>query len=159
MWPVAVRSLIALAKGHEDSVWPPVQDKVDELMQSPLDESESELSVENGGGVAFDPRCYVRLCVAWETSGGNDTSLFHGAVTAAKEHGRISRHQSTDEATVLQSVWSVIEGAPDLMMRHSRVMVPIFLRFMISQYYVAYPNDPDARELRLHEHVTLDDER
>jgi hypothetical protein len=159
MWPVAVRSLIALAKGHEDSVWPPVQDKVDELMQSPLDESESELSVENGGGVAFDPRCYVQLCVAWETSGGNDTSLFHGAVTAAKEHGRISRHQSTDEATVLQSVWSVIEGAPDLMMRHSRVMVPIFLRFMISQYYVAYPNDPDARELRLHEHVTLDDER
>jgi hypothetical protein len=43
-------------------------------------------------------------------------------------------------------------------MRHSRVMVPIFLRFMISQYYVAYPNDPDARELRLHEHVTMDDE-
>jgi hypothetical protein len=53
----------------------------------------------------------------------------------------------------------VIEGAPDLLMRHSKVMVPIFLRFMISQYYVAHPNDPDARELRLHEHVTLDDER
>jgi hypothetical protein len=159
MWPVAVRSLIALAKGHEDSVWPAVQEKVAELMQSPLDESESELTVDSGSGVAFDPQGYVRLCVAWETSSGIDTSLFRGAVTAAKERGRISRHQSTDEATVLQSVWSVIEGAPDLLMRHSRVMVPIFLRFMISQYYVAHPNDPDARELRLHEHITLDDER
>jgi hypothetical protein len=158
MWPVVVRSLIALAKGHEDSVWPAVQEKVAELMQSPLDKSEPELAADSGIGIAFDPQGYVRLCVAWETSSGNDTSLFHGAVTAAKEQGRISRHQSTDEATVLQSVWSVIEGAPDLLMRHSRVMVPIFLRFMISQYYVAHPNDPDARELRLHEHVTLDDE-
>jgi hypothetical protein len=159
MWPVAVRSLIALAKGHEDSVWPAVQEKVAELMQSTNDESESELAADSGSGIAFDPQGYLRLCVAWETSSGKDTSLFHGAVTAAKEQGRISRHQSTDDATVLQSVWSVIEGAPDLLMRHSKVMVPIFLRFMISQYYVAHPNDPDARELRLHEHVTLDDER
>jgi hypothetical protein len=159
MWPVAVRSLIALAKGHEDSVWPAVQEKVAELMQSTTGESESELKDDSGSGIAFDPQGYLRLCVAWETSSGNDTSLFHGAVMAAKEQGRISRHQSTDEATVLQSVWSVIEGAPDLLMRHSKVMVPIFLRFMISQYYVAHPNDPDARELRLHEHVTLDDDR
>jgi hypothetical protein len=156
MWPVAVRSLIALTKGHEDSVWPAVQEKVAELMQSSRDASESEVTVDNGSGAALDPLCYVRLCMAWETSSGSDTSLFHGAVTAAKEHGRISRHQSTDEATVLQSVWSVIEGAPDLLMRHSRVMVPIFLRFMISQYYVAHPNDADARELQLQEHVTFD---
>jgi hypothetical protein len=158
MWPVVVRSLIALAKGHEDSVWPAVQEKVAELMQSTNDESESELATDSDSGTAFDPQGYLRLCIAWETSSGTDTSLFHGAVMAAKEQGRISRHQSTDEATVLQSVWSVIEGAPDLLMRHSKVMVPIFLRFMISQYYVAHPNDPDARELRLHEHVTLDED-
>jgi hypothetical protein len=158
VWAGAVKSLVALTKGHEDSVWPPVQGKIAELMQLSYGATKTTTQLDSSAQVAFEPIGYLRACVSWETSAGKDTSLFQGAVATAKEQGRISRHASADEATVLESVWSVIEGAPQLLMRHSRVMVPIFLRFMVSQYYATHPNDPDARELRLEEDFPVDEE-
>lgn len=158
VWPAAVRSLIALSKSHEDCVWPPVQDKVAELMQARGDAPEAMVGPDIDTRGAFDPIRYHNTCVAWETSNGKDTTLFRGAVMTAKEQGRVSRHDCTDEATVLESVWDVVGGAPQLLTRHSRVMVPIFLRFMVDQYYVVHPNDPDARELRVQDQVELDNE-
>ena len=102
---------------------------------------------EEGNADDLNLRDFVQhhsQCKVWDDSDGTYQHLF------GKE---LTQRFPTDEATVLQHLWSVIEGAPQLLARNSREIVPIFLQFLHSQFYARYPHDPDAREMRIEDHV------
>jgi hypothetical protein len=91
-------------------------------------------------------------CIKWQESIGKDISVFRGS-NVSIEDGEVPRHLVTDEESVMESVWSVAEQGQQLLAKHSRVIVPVFVSFLHNQYYTFHSNDPDARELQLHEHV------
>jgi hypothetical protein len=155
IWSAAVKALVALAKGHEDCVWPPAQAMISSLMNSfPYRDSDAMADIARPEESPCDPATHYQLCIDWETSGGKNASIFFGDIERAKEGGMVSRHRNADEATVLQSLWDVFEEAPHLLLSHSRTMVPIVLQFLHCQYFTLHPEDADARELDLSEHVT-----
>jgi hypothetical protein len=154
IWPAAAKALAALSKGHENCVWPPAQELLSRLMSSfPNRGAEAAVEVALLPETVCDPVAHHHLCVDWESSDGQNASLFWKDIESAREEGRPSRHRFTDEWTVLESLWKVFEEAPQLLMKHSRTMVPVVLRFLHNQYYFVNPEDPDARELCLSDHV------
>jgi hypothetical protein len=152
MWVAAGRALEALATGHEDCVWPSLEAQLVAVMNRIPERSESEVIAEVVGKRITCVEHHL-ACLGWENSGGVDASILRRDLFAVTEEGRVSRHQATDGETVMESVWSVAERAPELLARHSRVIVPVFLSFLHKQYYFFHSNDPDSRELRLDNHV------
>jgi hypothetical protein len=155
IWPAAIRALVALTPSNEASVWEPLACVLREVTAI-VDYSEGN-ETKIAGGLIMTPLEHHQRCMAWETTCGSDPGLFRDDVLAAKQVGRVSRHLSTDESTVFGLVWSVLEESPELTAKKSRVVVPIFLEFLHSQYFVYHENDPDARELRLENE--MEDER
>jgi hypothetical protein len=151
MWPVIARSLVSLATAHEDIVWPTLEAKLVAVMQRPskLRDVEGDVS-EDEDIVSCDD--HHAACIKWQESIGKDISVFRGS-NLCIEDGEVPRHLTTDEESVMESVWSVAEQGQQLLAKHSRVIVPVFLSFLHNQYYAFHSGDPDARELNLHEHV------
>ena len=146
IWPSAVRAFVSLAAGQDSFVWAPLKGQLTKLMsQMPARGQELLHDVVPNQGHTLDVFSrHHDQCKAWDDSDGTNPSLF----------GRDVTHRlPTDEATVLQHLWSVLEGAPQLLAKNSREIVPIFLQFMHSQFYARYPHDPDARELRIEDHI------
>jgi hypothetical protein len=145
VWPAAVRAVAGLARGHEDCVWPWVQRRLASLSgtnHSPSDET---------GDEDFDCPGFFGTLVLRAEKG--DTSPFQDDLDYAKEVGYVSRHESADPVAVFETSWSVVEKAPSLMTRHSKLLVPLFLRFMHFQFFGGNLDDPDARELKLLTHL------
>lgn len=150
IWSAATRALISLASGHEACVWQPLAERIKEIT---TEGDVREITTELESDPIVTPIDHHRMCLAWETSNGSDPGLFRDEVIAAQADGRVSRHLTTDEPTIFGLVWSVLEGAPELTAKKSRVIVPIFLEFLHSQYFVYHDNDPDARELLLEDEI------
>lgn len=154
LWAAAVQALVGLAKGHENCVWPALHQQIEAQVLDPPyrqdegDELKNEAKTETSPRPS-DPTTFYTLCADWETSRGERASFFDAQINKAEQHGQISRHFSADNESVFQSLWSVTEGAPQLIAAHSRTVVPIFIDFLQNQYFAAHPNDPDARELGL----------
>lgn len=151
MWPGIARTLVSLATAHEDIVWPSLEGKLVAVMQRPPKlQTVKDDSLENIDISSCDD--HQSACRKWEESIGNNISIFGEAGTLV-EDGEVPRHLMTDEETVMESVWSVAEEGQQLVAKHSRVIVPVFISFLHNQYFSFHSNDPDARELNLHEHV------
>lgn len=150
VWQAAVKALASLVIGHESSVWLCIHRSIEQVMD--VKESSPDSTFKESTAAGHD-LMRLRKYMAWEVSRGSDTSLFEDDLRSAQEQGRISRHLSTETEVVFESSWKVLEMAPSLITKHSKVLVPIFLRFMHHQYYADSVNDPDARELRLSDHV------
>ena len=149
LWDGSARALGALANGHEDSVWPTLESQLATVMERPPDRGVTEKTDGEEEQTKWD---HHQLCIRWENLSGMDSSLFHCDDSSDFE-GKVSRFQATDGETVMESVWRVLEGEPQLLAKHSRVLVPVFLRFLHCQYYFFHSSDPDARELSLSKHV------
>jgi U3 small nucleolar RNA-associated protein 20 len=150
IWSAATKALISLASGHEACVWQPLAERIKEITTSA---GATDIANELESDPIVTPIDHHSRCSAWETSNGSDPVLFRDQVIAAHADGRVSRHLTTDEPTIFGLVWSVLEGAPELTAKKSRVIVPIFLEFLHSQYFVYHDNDPDARELLLQDEI------
>ena len=144
IWKTAVRAFVALANTQAAFIWPPLQGQISLLMNRFPKEEEFAVIRNTMKGDSSDTMRHHVECMAWESSNGIALFVF-GKETSSR--------LPTDEATVLESVMSVLEGAQQLLMKNNREFVPIFLQFMHSQYYCHYQHDPDARELRLEEHI------
>ena len=149
LWNGATRALVALAAGHEENVWPALEAKLKYAMLLPPPNQASTENFIQQSGFCHD---HHNRCVNWEASHGTDMSLFQTPVTAERE-GRVVRRQITDQETVMESLWRVVELAPHLLATRSRVLVPLFLEFLHGQYFFFHSNHPDARELNLKDHV------
>ena len=153
IWSAAKKVLVALSENYEELVWLPLQFYVKDLMKI---EGKCDTCVVQS--VLNSPSDFIEdlfaKTISWETSRGRDVALFEGRLIHAKQHGQISYHQRTDLSTVFRVVWDVLSMIPSLISKKSRDFVPIFLAFLNEQYYVAYPEDLDARELELSEFTT-----
>lgn len=159
IWPAAVKALVGLANGHEQSVWPGLHSQIAfhmhkypsyEASRVPPGIDQSTLHIELTDKFSE--------YATWESSNGTGSTLFAKEIALADEKGRVSRHHFTDETAVFDSLWSVLAGAPQLITAHSRTIVPLFLRFMHEQYYVVHSDDPDSRELELSKNLKIIDD-
>jgi hypothetical protein len=151
MWPAAGRSLITFSAGHEDIVWPILETKLVAVMHRlpNMPDGKSEVSEESDIVSCHD---HHLACIKWQDSCGADISIFQSPDDVL-ENGELPNHLTTDEETVMESVWNVAEQLQQLLAKHSRVIVPAFISFLHNQYYGYHSNDPETRELHLHEHV------
>ena len=160
LWSASVDALVALVHEHYDAVAGCVQQHLADMMavvpyrtEDPDDVTRSSIQESSAWETS-----YTKI-VAWESSHGQDASLFFDRIAASQESGIVSPFHSTDNVSVCDSLWRVVQGAPILVTRRSERLVPIFLRFVCFQYYALNPNDLDARELTLDEHIEkIDDD-
>jgi len=151
VWPAAVKAIVALSGGHEQSTWPSIQHAITEVTLG-RSSIEPTKCLDGDGDGMFVHSKYFELCLQWEKSNGIDSRLF-GQVVNPSNRVRGSRFECTDESAVFESLWKIMEVGSNLMTTHSRSIVPIFLKFMLEQFYSGGGDDPDAREMRLVEHV------
>ena len=100
-------------------------------------------------------------CMAWDASLVTSTKLFgEHEHTVSSESGTprnsngssIStshRHRQTDDDTVFEQVWSIMEGVPGIVSQKSKIIVRLFVGFLNDQYFIFHDDDPDQRELHL----------
>ena len=164
VWPAAVRAIAAVAVAQETCAWPTLAQKLDEVMQPEnlsSDNTDSngvgsdEMDREGRDNPISQIRHHQKMCVAWDESNGADVRLF-GDGHDIDGGGRVSRHRTTDTSIIFENTWKVMESVPQLTVRKSKVIVPIFLEFLHYQYYLFHDDDPDARELSLEEHLADD---
>lgn len=153
IWSAAKKVLIAIAEKYEEAVWVPLQFYLKEAMKVE-DNSTNGSTFETETNCISTPEiireCFT-TCTIWESSCGKNAVAFQSRLNYAKCHGQVSYHQRTDSSAVFRLVWEVMASIPQVTSKKSRVVVPLFFAFLNEQYYTAYSEDSDARELRLNE--------
>jgi hypothetical protein len=157
LWSAAVRAIIALAHAHEKIVWPSISAQLHLVMDPSYFVPNSCSLSDNAKTVSIgnDMSLHHENLLKWELSSGEKADIFEEQVNSAKLLGRVSRHQSTDRVTYFEQVWSVMESMPELTTKKSRFIVPVFLSFLQNQYFLFHDDDPDARELKLQDHIEI----
>jgi hypothetical protein len=154
LWSACIKALVALLKVHSKYSWPFLWNVLScRIRVFPRADGQQKPRVVGHDSVTTNPHAFVELCSRWDESLGRDFQLFAAIAKTASDAGSVSRHSRTDNLTVLQSLWSVFEEYPDLWIQHSREMVPLVIEFLHLQYFAISPRDPDARELKLFDHV------
>ncbi len=146
LWPVVSNALVALAKGQENAVWPALETKLVSVMKDQPWHAEN-LDAEINDPLSFGFHEHRMACRMWEESQGRSISLFGD--TPMAQDGEVYRHLTSDDGTVIESVWEVAEKCQQLVAKHSRVIVPAFLEFLTDQFFFFHADDPSARELHL----------
>lgn len=152
IWPAARQALISLVEHYEECVWSPLHFKLEEVMKIEEFNEVTSLDFINDFGAYLQDQ--HTMSIAWDSSMGKDTSIFNNKSTTALNEGRVSWHQNTDTSTLFKLTWGVMEAVPQLALKKSQVIVPMFLAFLHEQFYVAYDDDPDAREFNLSDHIS-----
>ncbi len=156
IWPVAVRVIVALSHAQEGPVWPCIEAALTQSLQRPRQNSATPKDSTDMNDISSKIKAekhiaminnHHALCISWEASRGMNHGIF---VTSEKErNGQVSRHVEADDLTRFESVWSIMENAPHLTSTKSKVVVPMFFNFLLSQYYIFHCDDPDSREFNL----------
>ena len=55
-----------------------------------------------------------------------------------------------DPDTLFSNLWSILRRCPDITLKRSRLVVPIFLRFIRNFYYCAFVDEPEVSDLLYH---------
>ncbi len=144
IWPHAVKVIVSLSSAQEGPTWP--------YVEKALKQSIAQLSVEK---TVIDQSISERdsniithhhsLCVAWETSKGRKIDIF--GPRNELTNVQVSRHVVSDELSLFESTWSILENGPHLTSTKSKAIVPIFFEFLVSQYYAFHKDEPDSREI------------
>jgi hypothetical protein len=150
IWPAAEKAILALATAHENTVWPPFEAQLVATMESTVRMLEAVDTYEEDDEICTFEK-HLGLCRRWETSKGTDVTLF-GDSTLIVE-GEVPRFHVTDDVTVMESVWKSGELAHRVVVRHSRVIVPLFLCFLRNQLFSLPVYRQDALELHLDEFI------
>jgi hypothetical protein len=152
IWAPAVRTLTVLASTNEACAWPPLLYALGKSMVPGIDHAAGD-DVSTADSQLRHCTEHFSKCILWDESEGSNPLLFSNDIAKANEEGKVSRHLSTDRLTICDLVWSVLEKSPELAAKKSRGVVPIFLEFLLSQYYCFNDHEADARELNLEAEV------
>ena len=144
IWPNAVKVVVSLSTAQEGPTWPYVEKALKQSLAQPSVEKtviDQSISERDSNTITH----HHSLCVAWETSKGRTIDIFgpRNELTNAQ----VSRHVVSDELSLFESIWSILENGPHLTSTKSKVIVPIFFEFLVSQYFVFHQDEPDSREL------------
>lgn len=148
IWPVARTTIATLLTANEEVAWPLLEAKLKEVMDSaPEERVFQEMPTQKVGNDEF---CglHFRSCQEWESSEGKDVSLA-GNVLFEVVNDSVPCHHTTDAETVMESIWKIAEMKQRIVAHHSRALVPVFFRFLHSQYFECHSDDQDALEIRL----------
>jgi hypothetical protein len=67
--------------------------------------------------------------------------VFH--VPACPDSATVPPDSRTDIHTAYDTVWNVFQKCPSITLRHSKVVVPMFVNFLKDQYYSKFSDDPE----------------
>jgi U3 small nucleolar RNA-associated protein 20 len=150
--PAIQSAIVSLIRGCDDYAWCHLRDTVSTLMfnYNPA-ENKPTIEIET-----FQRSSLLRGYLLWEQSGGLDVSLFRQRIKNAEDQGRVSRHLVWGKEDVILSLWGVLEKQAQLIVTHSRDVVPIILRFLALFFRT---NDPDAIEINFKSHLPDSDIR
>jgi len=180
VWQPAIRVIVELSRsvlaGNDDEVlWQPLLSK---LKATTFSQSTVNVSSERGKNQEVAENddtllesypndkfsCFsteiinrhMHSCFNWSKSQGLDQKIFQ---PFHKFSGpRAARYSSTDSDTYFELVWSVMKEVPQLTVKKSRFIVPLFLEFLYYQYYGVDSQEPDTRELGFEDHVNFNRE-
>jgi len=152
IWPAAVKVIVSLSMAQEGPAWHCIETALKRsMMKTNYNDCDDVAST-----IFNDPTSNIgsitshhSLCLLWESSKGKNVNLFRDQ--NMEKRGEVPRNEITDELTLFESVWSIMENGPHLTATKSKVAVPLFFEFMIAQYYVFHDDDQDLREIKFPE--------
>lgn len=150
IWQSTEKALLSLLVAHEENVWPSFETKLVNVMTGNVTMAASSTESSIGNNLIAREK-HFDACCRWEDSDGKDVSLFEASLSLIE--GEVPCYHTTDAETVMESVWKVAEQGHRIVAKHSRGIVPLFLRFLNEQYFAFHSNDQDARELHLDDFV------
>jgi hypothetical protein len=151
LWPKVQKTIGVLLNEYEDISWPIVEAELVAVMKDSQIENEvNDLGRDEKIDCTLFDR-HFEMCRAWEKTSGQDVHLFRGETLVVD--GVVPKFHPTDASTVTESTWKVAEMSHRVVVKHSRVVVPLFLDFLLNHYYPAQSNEQDGRELKLEEFV------
>lgn len=149
IWPAAARAIVALTISNEDITWPHLYSALQKSLQKHVSENSSDLITHQETHLTSIEAIlnHHKRCVAWEQSKGMiDIFTPYNSL----ERQTVSRHTRADEFTLFQNIWGgIMADAQQVTSTKSRLIVPLFLEFMIDQYYTFHSDDPDMCEIGL----------
>ena len=150
VWQSTEKALLSLLIAHEEIVWPSFETELVNVITGSVRVNKFPTELSEDMDTIFKEK-HLHACRRWGDSNGKDISLFENSVSIIE--GEVPCYHTTDAETLMESVWKVAEQGHRVVVKHSRGIVPLFLRFLHEQYFAFHSNDQDARELNLHEFV------
>jgi len=148
IWAAVAKVIVSIASAQEGPVWPFIERALNQTMErSSVDNVHKDQAISSPGE---DPIIHHhRLCVEWELSKGKKNDIFRPS--GEERNAQVSRHAVTDELTLFENIWSILEKTPQLTSTKSKAVVPIFFEFLVNQYFVFHQDEPDSREIELND--------
>jgi hypothetical protein len=148
LWTVAQKTITILLDLYEDVVWPPFEAELVAVMKELGIRINLTEPVDLQHGFGVFERHYA-MCQSWEKTFGKDVSLFNEAKDL--EDGEVPKFLATDPVTVMESIWKTAVMSHRIVVKHSRIVVPLFLGFLRGQLFSNQTSDNIFRELHLEE--------
>ena len=146
LWSAAEKAIVTLATAYESTVWPCFEAELVGVMS--VESKEKENCDDEAQACEFPTnKRHFHSCRKWETSNGQNVELFSSSLQFIE--GEVACYHVTDSNTVMESVWKVAVLGHKIVVRHSRVIVPLFFNFLQNQYFAYQKNEQDIRELHL----------
>lgn len=150
LWAAVQSAMISLIQGCGKYAWPYLQGKLTSYMSSSSPSTQlskdEQLCVHDGVHL-------LQSFVLWDQTVGSSIYMFKKSVYNAEENGRVSRHLVRGGDDVVLSIWGTLEKNAQLVVTHSRDVMPIVLQFLSLHFF--RENDPDAVEMKLSTHVQM----
>lgn len=156
LWPAIQSTIVSLIEGCDKYAWPHFQEKLAKLTCSSSTLATQSKDTEKSISV-YDGAVLFSSYLQWDQSSGLEILLWRKSIAAADDDGRVSRHLVRRGDDVVLSIWGALEKQPQLLVSHSRQVVPVSLGFLSAYFYRV--GDPDAVEMNLHSHVQSDSTR
>lgn len=152
LWKILPKTMAEICGRNKDNVFGAVWRPLINLMTKVPCARKEE--TQEFGVSLYHPLSFSASCAQWED--GASSRLFQNNSATSTHGGRVSRHRCTDDETVLEQLWKVLEERPQLVMDNSKLVVGCMVNFFYYQHFVS-SSDPDAQELKLEMLVTPDD--
>jgi len=153
IWPFAVKVIVSLSQAQEGPAWPYIETALKKSMKksavhdntdsNALDLDDEETSSDHTKAITN----HHKLCIAWDASKGKIVDIFQPQ--DKDRNAQVSRHVVSDELTLFENIWLIMQDGPHLTSTKSKIVVPIFFEFLVAQYYVFHQDEPDSRETDL----------
>ena len=149
LWEPCVGLIVAIvdSSGGDEVVWPLILNSIEVLSMKSLDiEDNNTVSQDDMDLLKYfhflEDRDDGEQMITMEVS-SSPVFMFKVKWYHSRKYKIVLPDDRADTATVFNSVWDVFRKSPIITLRHSKVVVPMFFRFLKEQYYETFKEDPD----------------
>ena len=149
-WEPCIKVVTAITETSdgEELVWPQVLNAVKQLSMKCPGVSEPRVTLTAGDEVLEGLVFIINNddgedIIPFEVSNGPSFSL--SVKSNQNQNNRVVLpDERADSETVFSSVWDIFRKSPVITLRHSKTVVPMFMKFLNEQYYDSFSDDPDV---------------